>query len=412
MVKEEQISSIQEKKEMLRDPVVSIVKTKEVAYTRIDVEAMVREAIEGLGGISKFVKPGQTVFIKPNAVVPSLASEGVTVEPEIVSSLIQLVKEAGAAEVLVGDSSVNGSDTLEVMKKLGMTEAVQEKGGKIISLDEVPLIEKKVSQGKVLDTIKIPKPLVEADVILDVAKAKTHYIDGITGCVKNWVGVIPQRYRLQYHQTRLSQVIAEIMRQIPPDLCVVDALVIGEGEGPNNVDPRFLGVIVAGTDPVATDVVTGNLMGFDVNDLEFPWVASLEGVGVIDLNKIKVIGPSLEKIRIHACRPNPAVYNRFPCNIVLGGVCSGCLTWVVGTSVEWLRDGTWDKILRKGRPTLMVGYNAQDIHFEKHLKEGPYFVIGDCAPEEYKSDKRVIFISGCCPGNKIPDKILREMDLK
>jgi uncharacterized protein (DUF362 family) len=412
MIKGWQVSPIPRKKGISGNSVVSVAKTKEVAYTRINVEAMVREAIERLGGISKFVKSEQTVFIKPNAVVPSLAIEGVTVEPKIISSLIKVAKEVGATRVLVGDSSVNGSDTLTVMKELGITKAVQEEGGEIVSLDEVPLIETKVPQGKVLDAIKIPKPLIEADVIVDVAKAKTHYIDGISGCIKNWVGVIPQRYRLQYHQSRLSQVVAEIMRQIPPNLCVGDALVVGEGEGPNNVNPRFLGVIIAGTDPVATDVVIGNLMGFDVNELEFPWVASLEGLGVINPNKIKVLGPSLEEIRIHAQRPNPAIYNRFPCNIVLGGACPGCLTWIVGTSLDWLRDGTWNRILRKEKPTFMVGYNAQDTHFEKHLQDGPYFVIGDCAPEQYKRDKRVVFISGCCPGHDIPNKILKKIDLK
>jgi hypothetical protein len=60
----------------------------------------------------------------------------------------------------------------------------------------------------------------------------------------------------------------------------------------------------------------------------------------------------------------------------------------------------------------MVRYNAQDTHFERHLQEGPYFVIEDSAPEQYKRDRRVVFISECCPGHDIPDKILKEIGLK
>ena len=58
-------------------------------------------------------------------------------------------------------------------------------------------------------------------------------------------------------------------------------------------------------------------------------------------------------------------------------------------------------------PTFMLGFNAEDIHFEEHLQEGPYFVIGDCTPNKYKDDQRTIHIKGYCPGPAIPEIILK-----
>jgi len=396
-------------KSFMKTSVVAIEKIEKINYDKINVEQMVRKAIDNLGGISKFVRPGQSVFIKPNVAFPNSAVNGVTVEPKIVGELIELSKEAGASKIWVGESSANGIDTKEAFKKVGISEIIQRAGGEEIYLDDVPLVSVSIPNGKALRSIKIPKLLVDANVIVNVAKAKTHYIDAITCCVKNWVGIIPQKYRLSFHQNRLSQVVAELIKKIPPKLNLVDALIVGEGEGPTFVDPRFMGVIIAGNDPVATDAVVGNLMGFNVNELEFAWAAFMEGVGEIDLNRIRILGPPLDEIRIHVRRPLPVIYNRFPCNIILGGACPGCLTWFVGTIAGRLKE-KWDKILTAtGKPTFMIGYNAEDPYFEEHLKEGKYFVIGDCSPERYKRNKQVIFISGCCPGPQIPSTILKEL---
>ncbi|UCF90352.1 MAG: hypothetical protein JSW39_18915 [Desulfobacterales bacterium] len=60
-----------------------------------------------------------------------------------------------------------------------------------------------------------------------------------------------------------------------------------------------------------------------------------------------------------------------------------------------------------GGTVFMMGFNAEDLHFDEHRKEGPYFVIGDCTPERYRQDPRTIYIEGCCPGPAIPETILK-----
>jgi uncharacterized protein (DUF362 family) len=390
-------------------PTVSIIQTRAVEYGQIDIDKMVRESLEPLGGMNFFVSPGQRVLIKPNAVSNLPATSGATTEPRIVGALVQLALEAGAREVWVGDSSCNWSNSYQVMNDLGLVREIEQRGGKVLDLDTVPSVSLNIPNGKAVRQVEVPQPLVEADVIIDVPKAKTHMIDSITCCLKNWVGIIPQRHRLGYHQMpRLAQIVADIMTQLAPSLCVVDALIIGEGEGPLNVDPRFLGLIIAGNDPVATEVIIGELLGFEADELVFAWAAYLEGLGEIDRNKIQVFGPPLDKLKIRAHRPIPAIYNRFPCNIVLGGACWGGLTWFVGTAVTWQKDGTWQKVIEGlGTPTFMMGFNAEDPAFDEHLAVGPYFIVGDCAPDKYKQDERTIVIPGCPPGPALPEAVLR-----
>ncbi|NPV42299.1 MAG: hypothetical protein HPY72_13290 [Anaerolineae bacterium] len=140
----------------------------------------------------------------------------------------------------------------------------------------------------------------------------------------------------------------------------------------------------------------------------FPWTAYNFGIGQIDPEKIEVLGANPQNLAINARRPNLVLSNRFPCRMILGGQCEGCFAWLMGPFLFWERDGIWPKIIEKtGTPTIMNGFNAKDINFEKHLDEGIYFVVGDCAPEIYRKDPRVVFIPGCYPGPAMPEMILK-----
>ena len=170
----------------------------------------------------------------------------------------------------------------------------------------------------------------------------------------------------------------------------------------------FFRQLLSSNDPVAIDAIAAELLSINRSDLLFPWTAYLDGVGEIMRNNIKVLGPEIQQLAIQIEKPVPVLYNRFPCNIVLGGMCDGCFAWFMGPALFWERDGIWEKILQKcGKPTFMLGFNAEDTHFEEHLEEGPYFVIGDCTPATYREDPRTFHIEGCCPGPAIPEIVLK-----
>src|SRR5215212_2584090 len=266
-------------------PIVAITHTNEKHRSAERVLGLVREAIDHLGGIQTFVKPGATVLIKPNQTVYYSAEEGCTTDPLVVGALIRLAKEAGAARVQVAESSGGFFSSLDCMKVTGMAAVAEREGAGLIDLgsDDTPNRIVEVPDGRVIKEVPLPVPLLDADVIIDVPKAKNHHIEPISGALKNWVGVVNQNWRLHNHGDReMAGRFMDIMTVCRPHLCVVDALIAGEGDGPVANQPHWCGCILASTDPVATDVSIARLLGRDWRKIKFAEEAERRGLGVRD----------------------------------------------------------------------------------------------------------------------------------
>jgi len=400
--------------EKKKRPLVSVVRSDTAVYDEIDFLKMVRCSLANLESNSVPIPSGGTVFIKPNVVCGVSARESITTEPKLVASLITLLKERGVTKIYVGDSPAGYCLSHQAFAATGMAEAVTQAGAEVVDIDNpADLTELALPQSDMLKSIRVPKKALQSDCLINFGKLKTHRIgNSLTCTVKNWVGLLPQDVRLQYHQTRLPKLVAELHQALPAHLNFSDALIVGEADGPDLSKPRFLGVLLAANDPVALDSIAAELIGIHRSDLLFPWTAYLDGIGEIGRNRIQVIGPDIQELAIQIEKPVPVLYNRFPCNIVLGGMCDGCFAWFMGPALFWERDDVWQKINEKvGRPTFMLGFNAKNLHFEEHLKQGPYFVIGDCTPAEYRNDPRTIAIEGCCPGPAIPETILKHCQI-
>src|SRR5690606_14712130 len=101
---------------------------------------LVREAIDHLGGIGRYVRSGDTVLLKPNLTVFYSAEEGCTTDPLVIGALIRLAKEAGAARVIVGESSGEFFSSLECMEITGIAAIAEREGAELVDLgsDETP----------------------------------------------------------------------------------------------------------------------------------------------------------------------------------------------------------------------------------------------------------------------------------
>jgi uncharacterized protein (DUF362 family) len=392
-----------------KQPVVSIVKSHTAEYSKTDFRDMIQRSLQNLEESGIQLPTTGTAFVKPNVVIGAPATQGIATEPRFIAALIGLLRERGVETVYVGDSSASYIRSRDSWREIGMDRAVSEAGGLIVDIDnEKERMTIEMPESDIVHSLTVPRKAVEADCLINFAKLKTHRIGSLTSCVKNWVGFLSQSLRLENHQTRLPKLVAELHKALPEHLCFADALVVGEGDGPDTCSPRFLGALLASNDPVAMDSVGADLLHVHRGDLTFAWTAHREGVGEIERNRIRVIGPSVESLSIEVEKPVEVLYNRFPCNIVLGGLCEGCFAWFMGPALFWEQDGIWDRINRNmGRPTFMLGFNAVDLHFEDHLNEGPYFVVGDCPPARFREDPRTIHIPGCCPGPAIPDMVLK-----
>jgi len=357
---------------------------------------LVREALAHLGGIEAFVRPGQTVLIKPNQTVYYSAEEGCTTDPMVVGALIRLAKEAGAARIQVAESSGGYFSSLECMRITGMAAVAEREGAELIDLgsDDVPNRVVEIPLGKVIHRAPLPAPLLDADVIISVPKAKNHHIEPISGAMKLWVGVVNQNWRNFNHgDEEMIGRFVDIMTVSRPDLCVVDALICGEGDGPIANLPRWTGCILASTDPVATDVAIATLMGRDWEKLRFAAEGESRGLG--ERQPIAWLGVPIEQVAFQAWAAHEG-FEYLPLNFLVGqGVTlEGTVGHVKSVLDSMLRRGELNQVIwLKGTPTIMMG-DIEDPHFEEHLREGPYIVFDDAARPEYKNDPRVYFVPG------------------
>jgi uncharacterized protein (DUF362 family) len=379
-----------------RRATVAIAHTDEKHRSPARVYGLVREALDHLGGISHFVRPGQTVLIKPNQTVFYSAEEGCTTDPLVVGALIRLAREAGAAKVQVGESSGGFFSSLECMRITGMAAVAEKEGAELIDLgsDDVPNRTVPIPGGEVIQEVPLPAPLLDADVIIDVPKAKNHHIEPISGALKNWVGVVNQNWRQGNHgDADMIGRFMDIMTVSRPALCVVDALIAGEGDGPIANQPHWCGCVLASTDPVAIDVSIARLLGRDWTKLHFAQAAEERGLGIRE--PIDYAGAPLEQVAFQAW-PGHTGFDYLPLNFLVGSdvTLAGTIGHVKSVLDSMLRRGELNQVIwLKGTPTIMIG-EIDDPHFEEHLKEGPYVVFDDSAKPKYKNDPRVYFVPG------------------
>ncbi len=379
-----------------RRATVAIARTKEKHRSAERVLGLVREAVDLLGGMSRFVRPGQTVLIKPNQTVFYSAEEGCTTDPLVVGALVRLAKEAGAGRVQVGESSGGFFSSAECMEITGVAAVAEREGAELVNLgsDDVPNRRVPVPHGEVIKEVPLPAPLLDADVIINVPKAKTHHYEPISGALKNWMGVVNQNWRLENHgDDDAIPRFVDIMSVTRPDLCVVDALIAGEGDGPIANLPRWCGCVLASTDPVATDVSIARLLGQDWRKLKFAEVAERRGLGERD--PVDYVGVPVEEVAFDAWAGHEGS-DYLPVNFLVGAdvTLAGTVGHVRSVLDSMLRRGELSQVIwLRGTPTIMIG-EVDDPNFEEHLREGPYVVFDDSAKPQYKTDPRVYFVPG------------------
>jgi uncharacterized protein (DUF362 family) len=374
-------------------PAVAIAHTKEKHRSFENVLGLVAEAIGHLGGMEAFVKPGQSVLIKPDQSIPCSAEDGCTTDPLVVGALIRLARNAGAGKVLVGESSDGPFDSLECMRITGVAAIAAREGAELVDLGTAPSQEVVLPEGRLLHHAPLPEPLLAADVIIAAPKAKNHYLDFVCGAMHGWMGVVNQHWRAAtLNEADVIGRFADIVAFMRPDLCVADALICGEGDGPAAATPRWCGCILASADPVALDASIARLMGRDPQRLRFAAEGAERGAG--RLAPVVWVGTPMEHVAFESW-PGREGFSHLPLRVLAGrGVTqAGTLGHLKSALDLLLRRGVLEQALRRGTPTIMAG-DIEDPDFDRHVEQGPYVVVDDSARPEYKNDPRVCFVPG------------------
>lgn len=272
-------------------------------YEPATVGRALRQCLEHLGGVGRWVRPGKRLLLKINHLGNHPPEDSIVVHPSVTQALAELLKEAGA-QVTVGD----GLDRpgLEGFRRSGTLEAAENAGVELVNFKGRPYPSVPVPPaGGLLAGRRVPiaEAVREADAVVNLVKMKTHVLTLLTGAIKNTYGYLPEGLRSNLHREYVSpsdfaQVVVDVFQARPPDLHVVDAVVALEGYGPSRGgDPKPVGLILASEDAVALDAVLGSLMGLAPGDVVTTRVAGERGLGVDDLERIDIVGPALKEVR-------------------------------------------------------------------------------------------------------------------
>ncbi|MBN1303662.1 MAG: DUF362 domain-containing protein [Anaerolineales bacterium] len=281
-------------------------------------EDILKTALEGLGGMERFVKPGQKVVIKPNATWAYPPKTASSTDPDFLKAVIQAVRDAGVEDITVLDhcSIEPGAD--EALRISGIGQAVQDMGVEYIFPDRYNAPKSTYTtidlpHGQVNHSIDVIKAAAEADVRINLAVAKSHNVTKMTMCLKHMMGFLQKPGLLH---ANLEQGIADLSTPsgVQAQLHILEALRVripyGNYRvcaGPENdiTHPHIVtrrNTIVAGTDPVLVDAY-GCIHFFDVQPQELTHLQRAHEIGCGDMD----VEAALEDGRIRRLRVRESV---------------------------------------------------------------------------------------------------------
>lgn len=246
-----------------------------------DPQRAVNAAIGEMGGIGAFISKGDRVLLKPNVAFDRPPILGATTNPEVLDSVVSLVRSAGASEILITDNPINQPEGC--FYKSGIKQIADAAGARLI-LPRPSTFEHVRIEGEVLSTWPVLySPLEQADKVIGVAPCKDHNLCLGSMTMKNWYGMLGGR-RNQFHQ-QIHGIISDFPHLIKPTLVILDATRVLTRNGPTGgsiSDVKIANTIVAGTDMVAVDTYGYTLLDRDPADLEYLHRAESRGLGTTD----------------------------------------------------------------------------------------------------------------------------------
>lgn len=275
----------------------------EYGYLREQLMAL----LEPLGGMRAFVQPGDRVLLKPNLLTGARPRHECTTRVELVYCVAELVRAAGGTPFL-GDSPAFGS-----------ARGVAIANGYQPLLDElqVPVVEfsgqRYPTDSAEINHLLLSKQAMDADVVINLPKVKSHVQLTLTLGVKNLFGCVPGKMKAWWHleagkdRLRFGTMLVETARAIAPSLTIVDGIIGHEGNGPSHGDPRFLGILGASANVFALDRAMAAIL--QAEEASVPTLVAAQCLG---------LNPSLSSLEFPLLSPDDLQIAdwKFPENLV------------------------------------------------------------------------------------------------
>ena len=370
-----------------------------------DLKGEIKKTLDLLGGIEKFVPRNSKVLLKPNLVYPY--PPPMVTSPKFIEAITKLVFEAGAKEVWIGDSSsytgkplygTNKWKNKDIFRIHGIDKIAKSTGAKILNFDDCETVNVKIDEGIILREIDVFKPIIDADIIINLPALKMHFQTLVTLGIKNYHGIITDYWKMQFHKDEISQKIVDIHKVIKTKLTIIDGIIAMQGMGPRTGTNVRMDVIIASQDIVAIDAVASEVMGVNADEVESTRLAHQQNIGQGEMKNIIVLGDKIKKVSKKLDRPDTRIEGIFNgIDVIKGGVCVHCYGRARIFLDSLVHSGLYDKANIK---TLIIGVKPRIPEIDR-LK-GNVLIVGDCA-NYYASNlhvqlkDRIFLMAGCPP---------------
>jgi uncharacterized protein (DUF362 family) len=368
---------------------VAIIRTQEDP-AESEIRSKIKEAVDSIGGIRRFVKAGDLVIVKPNLVISMTADTGATTDWRVSKAVADLAQEQGA-RVIIGESCGTGGDTEKVFTATGY-DKLRDQGYEVVDFKKVENVEVPIPDAKVIQKVMVPELIRRADVIIDIPKIKTHDQLLMSGALKNMKGGLAEKEKHRLHKEGLSQGIAEINVILRPSLTIVDGIIAQEGLGPVFGQPVQMNLIIAGDDPVAVDTILCHLMEIDPSDVSCLKLAEEMGVGTTKMDRIEIFGTKINEVKRRFRLPEEDIEKiQIPgFHMIFGETsCTGCRNTMYSVIKDMDTKGLTDSLKNL---TVLVGEME-----ELPQAGGNLVLVGVCAGQKRKEGIR--YAPGCPPRN-------------
>lgn len=259
-------------------------------YSRPQISEAIARQFELLGGLEKFVTRGDTVLLKPNFIAPKPRSCATVTDPAVIIETARLLKDFGA-KPFVGDSPA-WSNISACARVLDLQEPLKK-----LSVPIKQLNKPKKCRIEALNTsVSISSIALDADVIINLPKFKSHQQIVATFAVKNMFGCVSGKRKAFWHFRRgrtahdFCEFLIEIFKFLNPALTIIDGVVAMDSQGPISGRARDLGWLIGSTEPIAAETICCKLVNLEPQDIPIITTAEQMGFGCSNTEKIKILG--------------------------------------------------------------------------------------------------------------------------
>ena len=263
----------------------------------------VDEALRLIGGIERFVKPGDKVVIKPNLVSKKEPGKAITTNPEFVKAVVRIAEAAGGIVTIAESPGGPYNRTMlnAVYGACGMNYAVEGTNAQLNYSTDFTEVDHK--DGHTVKRIPIIDPVLDADVVINLPKLKTHAMTSYTGAVKNLFGVIPGTYKAELHfrlddRKAFCSMLVDLCERVGSVLTIMDAIDGMEGNGPTSGTDRHIGLVLASENPYELDMAACDIIGYETDEVDTVRFSIERGHAVSSYDELNIVGCDIADVMI------------------------------------------------------------------------------------------------------------------